>query len=331
MDDFKTFLLQEMEMMNLSLIMSMGEYFNVYKYYDVGEPVLNLPMMWTPVLAYIEGIAPYYREGNSIMSNDNYDRGSKILYYGFSNGKLDALMKSYYARVDCFDDTGKYKGLFEHGIRRTKIPYCSPGDFEYYYRQGEHVLVLNSYPKSWRYGGGNKEMMRYVSNVLQGKIPSGERTFETQGLKLAIRMVMPFKLNLGLMKGCYPFVVMDTCSPVDVEIIIVKLFDEDYEGIETHDSRLYTMKMMFPGAELKSRMRVVRDKQEFITFLRVIRSRRIYSLILRMDNTKEWHRTVFGENNRKWFLASSQIPYVCPILPKSKMKFLNECDSDDFS
>jgi len=317
-DDYKNFLLVEMEVVNGELIQSMGKYFDVFKYHDVGDPIFNLPMMWTPVLAYLEGIAPYYREGISILSNDSYDRSSKVLYYGFSKGKIDALMKSYYSRVDCYDNMGKYEGLYEHGIKQTKIPYCTPGDVENYYRQNENVLVLNSYPKQWRSGGGNKEMVRYVSNLLRGKVPSGEREIETQGLRMAIRMVMPYKSNLDMMKGCYPFVVLDTCSPMDVEMIIVKLFNENEDGIETNDLRIKTIKMMFPGAGLKRRIKVINDKQEFICFLREMRMRRIHNLMLRIDNTKEWHRMYFGGGNRRWFLASPQIPYLCPYILKNK-------------
>jgi len=76
--------------------------------------------------------------------------------------------------------------------------------------------------------------------------------------------------------------------------------------------------MMFPGAGLKRRIKVINDKQEFICFLREMRMRRIHNLMLRIDNTKEWHRMYFGGGNRRWFLASPQIPYLCPYILKNK-------------
>jgi len=309
-DDFRDFILIELERMNLNLMSSMGDYFRVLKYYDVADPIFNLPMMWTPVLSYIESSSPYYREGKGIFSNDNYDRSSKVVYYGFSRGKIDPLLKSYYSRVQCYDDTGKYEEFKISKEGDGKFPLCLGGSFSNYERSNENVLLLNKYPYLWRTDKGNKDMMLYVSRILMGKIPGTERYFEVEGLRLAIRMIMPFKQNLSIIDGCYPFVVADTCSPFDLEIILIKLYDEDYEGINTHDRRIKSIKSMFPGSEVKNRMRVIQDKQDFIQYLRILRIRRIQGLIRRVDHMKEWHKLYIGSHNRKWFLASPQIPYL---------------------
>jgi len=310
LDDFQNFILIELERMNENLIGAIADYFDILKYYDVGEPKLNVPMMWTPILGYIESITPYVREGNSLFSNDNYDRSSKIVCYGFSGGKIDPLLKTYYSRVTFIDEKGKYHEFYDKNFKKSKIPFCSPGLFDNYERGKESVLIFNSCSRIWRTEEGNKSMTYYVSSLLRGKNPNQDKYFNVEGLRMAVRMNMPYKRNLEMFEGCYPFVVADTCSPIDLQIILIKLFDEDEGRINTHNRRLKSIKTMFVGAELKKRFRVVKDKQDFIQYLRVIRIRRIQELLGRIDVMKEWHRPYFGSHNRVWFLASSQMPYV---------------------
>jgi len=326
MEDYRDYVLIRLETLNCDLIERLTDYFKVLKYSDVGEPSLNVPMMWTPVLGYMENFTPYYREGKFIYSNEAYDRGTKVLYYGFCSGKLDALLKSYYARVQCLDDTGKYQKFYGKD-KKSKIPQCTYGLFNNYERRKERVLILNTYPKIWRTNNGNKDMVSYVSKVLMGKNPVEDKFFKVEGLRMAIRMVMPLKQNLDEFEGCYPFLIADTCSPVDLEIIIIKLFDDELYGVNNHEKRLGSIKIMFPDGKLKKRIKLINDKIELIQYLRIMRIRRINEIMSRIDMVNEWYKPYFGSHNRCWYLASPQMPNLCSA---EKMKELNELHTSLF-
>jgi len=317
---YKGTLFEKMSLTHLEGIWSQirnmaSKYLKLIKNQDTGFSAINAPLKWTPVLGYIQGDTPYVKVGSDIVSNDGYDRNTKLVYYGAAGGRMDAMVRSYYFDYDGRDlkeFNGTSKKVNEEDLKRLKVPRWKFADVAAYTRGDETVMISDIFMKSWNGKNGNAIMSRFVAGLLRGCIVVGndERSYgSTDKFTVAAKMMTPDMNNLVEFQGTYPFIMAKTCRPTTNEIILIKDFEFADSGYEFHDQIVGLLGKNFDDKSIEGRLQVIRNQKQFEEALRVKIAAQISEVFMQMDRlTIDWKVPSLSKKHRKWFLAAPQMP-----------------------
>jgi hypothetical protein len=292
-----------------------SRYLVLLKNQDTGFASLNAPLKWSPVLAYMRGESPYYKDGKEICSSSTYDRNFPAVMYGAAGGRMDAMMRSYFSRCRNLDITPFQtvsKKMDEEELKRLKVPRWDYGDITAYERGEEGYFISDVYMKPWGATGGNALMSKFIAGLMKGCIVSGNdvRKFgSTKRLRLAAKMMLPTKANLVEFKGTYPFVLAITSRPTTSEVILIKMFDWESSEYKSHASTVKCLMKQFGDKSMENRFLVIRNMNEFEHVIKVKLASQLSEVFMHLDKlTTDWTQPITSARSRKWFLAGPQIP-----------------------
>jgi len=314
--EFTKMPLPQLEDMWSKLRSMAARFLTLLKNHDTGFAALNAPLKWSPVLAYMQGESPYFKDDESnLYANADYRRTDSVAYYGAAGGRMDALMHSYFLKVFGRDITAfnaTSKKLSEDELRKLKIPRWDFGDITAYNRGVEDCMVSDVYMKAWGGANGNAIMCKFIAGLMRGKIVVGndERDFgSTENFKLAAKMMLPLKSNLVEFDGCYPFVMANTCRPTTSEIILIKSWEENYDNDDDHDELVQAITEHFRDNTMDDRFTVIRDRKEFEHMIKLKLAAQLSELFMHLDRLcVDWTRPINSQRCRGWFLAGPQLP-----------------------
>jgi len=293
-----------------------AKFLTLLKNHDTGFASINAPLKWSPVLAYLQGEVPYFKdEENDVYASASYRRTDEVAYYGAAGGRMDAMIQSYFLKVKARDITpfnATSKKLSEEDLRKLKVPRWDYGDITAYQRGSEDCMISDVYMKAWLSTSGNAIMSKFISGLLRGKIVSGndERDFgSTEHFQVAAKMMLPIKSNLVEFDGCYPFVMANTCRPTSSEIILIKDFAADYSDDEDHDECVKALTDAFRDDTMVERFTIIRNRKEFEHMIKLKLSSQLSELFMHLDRLSvDWTIPINSQRCRGWFLAGPQLP-----------------------
>jgi len=314
--EFMKMPLTQLEDMWSKLRSMAARYLTLLKNHDIGFAALNAPLKWSPVLGYMQGEVPYFKDDErNLYASDSYRRTDSVAYYGAAGGRMDALMHSYFLKVFGRDITpfnATSKKLSEDELRKLKIPRWDYGDITAYQRGVEDCMISDVYMKAWGGVNGNAIMSKFIAGLMRGKIVSGndERDFgSTDNFKLAAKMMLPLKSNLVEFDECYPFVMANTCRPTTSEIILIKSWEDDYDNDEDHDESVKALIDSFKDDSMEDRFTVIRNRKEFEHMIKLKLSAQLSELFMHLDRLcVDWTKPINSQRCRGWFLAGPQLP-----------------------
>jgi len=293
-----------------------AKYLTLLKNHDTGFASINAPLKWSPVLAYLQGEVPYFKnDDNDVYASASYRRTDEVAYYGAAGGRMDAMVQSYFLKVKARDITpfnATSKKLSEDDLRKLKVPRWDYGDITAYQRGSEDCMISDVYMKAWSATNGNAIMSKFIAGLLRGKIVSGndERDLgSTDDFQVAAKMMLPIKSNLVEFDECYPFVMANTCRPTSSEIILLKDFSANYEDDEDHDECVQALVEAFRDETMVDRFTIIRNRKEFEHMIKLKLSAQLSELFMHLDRLcVDWTIPINSQRCRGWFLAGPQLP-----------------------
>jgi len=293
-----------------------ARYLTLLKNHDTGFASINAPLKWSPVLGYMQGEVPYFKDDErNIYASEGYRRTDEVVSYGAAGGRMDALMWSYFLKVKGRDITpfnATSKKLSEDDLRKLKVPRWDYGDITAYQRGSEDCMISDVYMKAWGGSNGNAIMSKFIAGLLRGKIVSGndERDYgSTENFQVAAKMMLPSKSNLVEFDGCYPFVMANTCRPTTSEIILIKSWEHNYDDDEDHDEAVSKLTEAFKDDTMDDRFTIIRNRKEFEHMIKLKLASQLSELFMHLDRLSvDWTKPINSQRCRGWFLAGPQLP-----------------------